>query len=116
MAILKVSYLEVDGSRVQSSLQLSARLAQVIGENSLHIPPFSKDLGLHGYVSKISNILKNRIDKILHVHKLKNKFFTSLLTHHGFGIIEYDSVQFHKGTILCEVNGFYCLITIIIGE
>ncbi|KAF2905934.1 hypothetical protein ILUMI_00238 [Ignelater luminosus] len=116
-ATLRVA-LKPDSSKVQSDLQLSPRLEQVIGSAStLHIPTFNKDSNnLLDYISQITTLLEERVEQISNNYKLKNEYISFIISVCGCNIIEYDSTLFSKVVLLCEVNNFYTLVLIQIGN
>lgn len=102
---------------MQSDLQLSPRLEQVIGSTSvLHIPAFNKDSSnLLDYISQITTLLEERVEQISNNYKLKNEYISFIISVFGCNIIEYDSTLFSKAVLLCEMNNFHTLVYIHIG-
>lgn len=67
------------------------------------------------YFKVVRDLLVERVKNVELNHKKKVEFVTALLDQ-GANIVEYDSLQFSKATLMCEVDGYYCLVTILLGN
>jgi hypothetical protein len=115
--ILKVSYVKLDGSKVNTSLQLSPRLDQVLGNmKTLHIPSYSKTTSLADYVNLVNKLLQDLVVRVEQHHKLKKEYIMTLAVMYSKNLIEFDSETFNRGEFLCEIDGYHCLVHIEIGE
>lgn len=116
-ALLKIHFQKPESGRTTTHLQLSPRLEQILGNHSqLHIPPYSRDNRLVDYVNEVMQLLKHRVKDVERHHRLKKEYISALLGLYPGNIVEYDSCKFCKATVLCEVDGHYCLVYISIGE
>lgn len=115
-ALLKIHFSKPESGRATAQLHLSPRLEQVLGDyRELHIPPYDRDCRLADYVHDTIQLLKNTVEDIETHHRLRNEYISSLLSMFPGNIVEYDSSTFSKATLLCEVDGHYCLVDITIG-
>ncbi|RZC32747.1 BRCA1-A complex subunit BRE-like [Asbolus verrucosus] len=115
--ILKMSYIKLDGSRVNASLQLSPRVEQALGNaKTFHIPNYSKQTSLFEYVTLIGKLLRDQVKKVAQHYKLKKEYINCLCTMYAQNMIEFDSETFHKGVFLCEVGDYHCLVHVDISD
>ncbi|EFA10575.1 BRISC and BRCA1-A complex member 2 [Tribolium castaneum] len=113
---LKVSFVKLDGSRVNTSLQLSPRIDQLINRKTFHFPDFVKHSSLPEYVTTVTNLLQEHIEQLVIYHKLKKEFMTCLCTMYAESVLEFDSEKFDKAEILLEVDDYHCLVQIEINQ
>ncbi|KAI4459088.1 brisc and brca1-a complex member 2 [Holotrichia oblita] len=114
MALLKISFLK---NRITSYLQVSPRLEKVFSDYMmLHIPPYTKNDDLVQYIQLIYHLVEEKINQINEQFKLKEEFFSILLSLHGLKVLEYDNTQFSKGLFLFEIEGFSFIVHILIGN
>jgi hypothetical protein len=112
-----VSYVKLDGSKVNTSLQLSPRLDQVLGNmKTLHIPSYSKTTSLADYVNLVNKLLQDLVVRVEQHHKLKKEYIMTLAVIYSENLIEFDSETFNRGEFLCEIDGYHCLVHIEIGK
>ncbi|KAB0800437.1 hypothetical protein PPYR_06177 [Photinus pyralis] len=117
IAKLKISFSKPEYSKIQSTLQLTPRLEQVIGSaTNLRIPVYKKDTTLSAYVTEITKLLKNRVTFLADHYRMKNDFITTLIAECGLNIVEYDNILFSKATLLFNVNEVYALVIICLGD
>lgn len=96
---------------------LSPRLDQCLGlATSLHLPTYNKETGLAEYVKTIYDLIDERIKEIEKCFKLKNDYISAVLTHQRGSVIEYDNLTFSFIHLLIEVEDFYCMVSIKIGN
>lgn len=114
-ALLKISVLKLDGSRANTSLQISPRLEQIISRN-IHLPEYKKDIPLLEYVAKVTNIIENRIASVAEHFRMKKMFVTTVAANCNRSIVEYDTDTFNKVVFMHEVNDYTCLVTITFGK
>lgn len=67
------------------------------------------------YIQLIYNLVDDKINLINEHFRLKEKYFSILLSLHGLKVIEYDNISFTKGFFLFEVDNFYFIVQISIG-
>ncbi|XP_044271897.1 BRISC and BRCA1-A complex member 2-like [Tribolium madens] len=113
---LKVSFVKLDGSRVNTSLQLSPRVDQLVNRKFFHFPDYSNHSSLPKYVKSVTDLLQEHIEKLVVYHKLKKEFMTCLCTIHGENMLEFDTEKFDKAVVLLEVDDYHCLVQIEIGK
>ncbi|KAK9737372.1 Brain and reproductive organ-expressed protein (BRE) [Popillia japonica] len=114
MALLKISFFK---NRITSCLQLSPRLEKVFGDYmSLHIPPYTKNDDLVQYIQLIYHLVEEKVNQINENFKLKEEFFSILLSLHGLKVLEYDNIQLNKGLFLFEIESFSFIVLILIGN
>ncbi|XP_063921724.1 BRISC and BRCA1-A complex member 2-like [Zophobas morio] len=114
--ILKISFMKLDGSRVNVSLQLSPRLDQVLNSaKNLHVPAYPKTASLADYVNLVAKMLQDHALKIEQHHKLKKEYILSLCTMYGEHLVEFDTDTFSKAELLFQVDGYSCLVRVEIG-
>lgn len=113
-ATLKISFLT---NRVTSYLQLSPRLEKVFGDyTTLHIPPYKRNDDMVEYIQLIYQMIDDKITQINEHFKLKEEYFSILLSLHGLKVLEYDNISFNAGWFLCELDNFYFIVHISIGN
>ncbi|KAK9881092.1 hypothetical protein WA026_014435 [Henosepilachna vigintioctopunctata] len=116
-SLLYMNFQKLDASKVNVFLQLSPRLEQLIGNSrTLNIPYYKKDSSLVEYVPLISKILQDQIDNIAKHYQFKKEFMSALLALRCHSIIEYDFFNFERIVFLCEVDNYYVLVKVIVGE
>ncbi|KAF5289507.1 hypothetical protein FQA39_LY15062 [Lamprigera yunnana] len=117
LATLKISFSKPDCTKVQSNLYLTPRLDQTIGNSTnLCIPSYNKDATLPSYVSDVTKLLKDQVERVANHHKLKNEYITTLVTQCGSNIIEYDNMLFTKVTLLFSINNIYAIVHISLSN
>lgn len=113
-ALLKISFLP---TRITSYLLLSPRVEKVFGDYTmLHIPPYKRSDDMVEYIHLIYQLVDERINQINEHFRIKEEYFSVLLSLHGLKVIEYDNINFGKGLFLFEINDFYFLVYITIGK
>lgn len=108
--------MKLDGSRVNTSLQLSPRLDQYLSNRKPYIPEYSKHLSLSDYVKSVMKALQDQIRKLEQHYKLKKEYMTCLCTVFAENMLEFDSETFSKAEIMWEIDSYSCLVQIEIGE
>lgn len=113
-ATLKVTYV---GNKVTTTVVLSPRLEEILCKtNQLNFPPFNKDSGLVEYVPLVHQAVQNRIQLIRNHYNLCNNFISAFLAYQGHSVLEYDSINFMKISLMLEVENAYSVVTITLDN
>lgn len=67
------------------------------------------------YIQLIYQLVEDKVNQINEHFRLKEEYFSILLSLHGMKVLEYDNVTFSQGWFLFEVDDFYFMIQIMIG-
>uniref|UniRef100_V5H019 BRISC and BRCA1-A complex member 2 n=1 Tax=Anoplophora glabripennis TaxID=217634 RepID=V5H019_ANOGL len=114
-AHLKICILKLDGTHSNTTLQLSPRLEQVLGNSkALSLPEYKRELSLIEYVSKVAQMIDGRIELVANHFKMKKIYIASLAAACSRYIVEYDTETFNKTVLLYSVGDYCCLVTVTI--
>ncbi|XP_070576788.1 BRISC and BRCA1-A complex member 2-like [Ptychodera flava] len=113
IAVLLISFHNVEASKVLPQLYLSPRVEHAIGGAShLRIPVFPRDNTLSEYVPHVKDLLANKVENVVKSYQKRREYISAFLSLFGRSVLEYDAEKFAKISILQEWNDFHFVLHI----
>ncbi|XP_072032543.1 BRISC and BRCA1-A complex member 2-like [Amphiura filiformis] len=108
LAVLLVSFQNVESNKALPQLYLSPRVEHALGGSaSLRIPAFPTGGCLMDYVPNVCELLENMVDQLVKGYQKRSEYIAAFLSHFGRSVLEYDVESFSKISIMFEMQDFY---------
>lgn len=111
--LLRMCCIKLDGSKINTNIQLSPRLKQVF--NSVSLLQHSNNMTLSQYVASVRTYFQDQVKNIENHFKLKRSIINYLCSEYPNHICEFDAESFNKAVLLCECDGYRFLVHLEIG-
>lgn len=103
----------MDGSKINTNIQLSPRLRQIF--TAISLPHQTNNMNLSQYVASVRKYFQDQVKNIENHFKLKMSIIDYLLSEYPNNICEFDAKSFNKAVLMADSHGYRFLVHLEIG-